>query len=239
MQPFKPDMITNLKWLESQIKNPPVCNCAIHGDNSEALINNRCKQCWDIENANRATEDAIKDIVALKINANIPPRYRNCTFANYLANATNNRQMSAVEKFMTVDKRTNIFMTGSTGTGKTHLGTSLIHKRLIEGDKCYYINYYEIIDIKFTNKNLYERLLSVPLLFIDEFGLQDSDYKSDLLLMILDKRYANEVQTMLATNLQSEQIKNRLSDAARSRLAENFISIEFDWEDYRLTNRGK
>ena len=57
--------------------------------------------------------------------------------------------------------------------------------------------------------------------------------------MILDKRYANEVQTMLATNLQSEQIKNRLSDAARSRLAENFISIEFDWEDYRLTNRGK
>jgi DNA replication protein DnaC len=240
MAEFNPQNLTNIDWLEKQIKNLPVCDCVEHGNNVEALINGTCRLCRDIENATKSLEDAAKELIKLKVNdANIPSRYRNCTFANYLA--TNQNQMMAIEKMMSVDKKANIFMTGSTGTGKTHLGCSLIHKRLSDGDKCYYINYYEIIDIKFSNKHLYDRLLTVPLLFIDEFGLQDSDYKSDLFLMILDKRYANEVQTVLATNLDSEQIKKRLSDAARSRLSENFISIEFNWDDYRrsISKKGE
>lgn len=227
----------NMKWLEEQLKNPRYRNCEEHGEHVEALLNGRCRKCWEKSNNEEAGNKATADIVSLKILANIPKIFREANFHNY--NATSYLQHEALEKILGLKKSTNLIMSGTTGTGKTHLLCALVDKALMSGKKAYFANFYELTDLKIHNKEQYKKLLSIDILAIDEVGASDSNYKGDLLFEIIDKRYGEGLPTYLATNLNDKELKDRISQPVRSRLAANFVAITANWQDYRLTNRGK
>ena len=224
------------EWLDKQFKNPMFCDCETHGNHVEALLSGRCRQCWEIS-VNNANARVIVDIVSLKIQANIPKIFRNATFSNY--SPTESRQHRALDEILAISESTNLVLSGTTGTGKTHLLCALIDKALMSGKSAYYVNFYELTDLKIHDKEQYKKLLSIDILAIDEVGASDSNYKGDLLFEIIDKRYGEGVPTYLATNLNDKELKDRISQPVRSRLAANFVAITANWQDYRLRNRDK
>ena len=208
--------------------------CDRHGT-TEALFNNSCLQCFQEE------ENKLKEIEELKVFSDKQTRsgivvnsiYRNATFDNYFCN--NNEQKQFKETLDSYNYNSNLILSGNCGTGKTHLAIALVNRALKTEKQCYYIAFYEIAKIYVKNSVLFDYLINVDFLVIDEFGIQDTEFKSGLLFEILDKRAIINKPTCLITNLDIKEFTDRISIAVQSRLKINCTVVQgMDWQDYRI-----
>lgn len=139
-----------------------------------------------------------------------------------------------------------LFITGTVGTGKTHLAVAVIdHIARILKRKRYFniaftsavgllseIRYsYETKDTENTIK-FYE---NCDLLVIDDLGIEKStDWTHELFYQIIDSRYSNLKPVIITTNLTDEEIKAKLSERIISRVYEMCQGIKLTGKDYRL-----
>ena len=88
-----------------------------------------------------------------------------------------------------------------------------------------------------ADKAIIQKIASEDILFIDDFGREmHSPRVGRQYFEILNMRYANELPTLISTNLTLAQIENHMNKAIASRFQE-FSMIEFSGIDLRAQRR--
>jgi DNA replication protein DnaC len=209
-------------------------NCDVHGVDADGLFNGKCELCFKEEVQKIAGEMAEKLFEQRQKASNIPLRYKKATLDNYIVNK---QSLELVDKLKSYDYKSNIVLTGKTGTGKTHLACGLINKSLRADKTSFYAPYYLLNDIKKNDKNLFQYAMECDILVIDEYGSHPSEWNSQLLTEIVTDRYNNCVHIFLISNLYIENFSNSISEAAYSKLSENMIIKNCCWGDFRFNEK--
>jgi len=164
------------------------------------------------------------DQQALELNEkyNIPERYHNATFENFNADTTEQKEALEIIKKQAWTK--NIYLSGTVGTGKTHLAMCL--KR--QGAKYYHLSeIFRKVKSDFSHEQrLIDDLGSVKLLIVDEVGRQRfSDFEKSLFFAIIDKRWQNVKPTLIISNLSCKEFSEEYGNAVLDRLRPILLTL--------------
>lgn len=131
-----------------------------------------------------------------------------------------------------------LILTGTLGTGKTHLAVSIIRQA---GGR--YITLADMVaeiqvgyghNALITDTEIVKALGAEPLLVLDEVGRQrpseDARYQ---IQRVMDERYILERPTVLVSNLPPSEFGAVLGDHIADRLAENHQTVRFEWPSWR------
>lgn len=138
----------------------------------------------------------------------------------------------------------NLIMSGSVGTGKTHLASSIIDQCVKSGKNVRLAKLIDIVrsmkstwrkDSETDESDLISLLCGYDLLIIDEIGVQfGSDTEKMFIFDIIDGRYENMKPTMLISNLDLAGIKDLVGERVIDRLREDGGKVlAMDWESHR------
>lgn len=137
-------------------------------------------------------------------------------------------------------------LSGSAGSGKTHLAIGILRHFIEKGGTGIYTTAMEMIArIKDTFRKespeseaqVVASLVSADLLVVDEVGRQlDSTYEQAQLFRILDGRYRAVKPTLVVSNLNKAKIAEFLGEAVVDRMRESGGALlVFDWGSHRST----
>lgn len=220
-------------------------------------IRSRCPACAAEQ---RAREDARKEaeqaeernrrVVSLFGRSGIPARFANRTFAGYEAKHPGQRMALNVCRAFAdgwAEKRaagTSLVLTGSPGTGKTHLacaiGGHVIREHL--GGALFVTVSMMLRAIKETyrkdsprsEQDVIDELVAQDLLIVDEIGVQvGSEHEKLLMFEVLNGRYQDMRPTILISNLSAEDLEAYLGHRVMDRYRECGAVLAFDWESHR------
>ena len=145
-----------------------------------------------------------------------------------------------------------LFLTGSVGSGKTHLIAAMVDWIARMTTRRKYrawiifitsVDLLALIKYTFDRKNkdddnteeLMSKLEDCDLLIIDDLGTEKTtDWASELFYKIIDSRYSNLKSTIITTNLTDQELKEKLSERLISRIYEMCKGIKLTGKDYRL-----
>ncbi len=147
----------------------------------------------------------------------------------------------------------NLLFTGNTGLGKTFMSNSIAQELLKAGKTVLYqtapILLENVIDYKMSkqknpNDNIYQSVLTVDLLIIDDLGTESlNSMKLSELFTILNTRILNlnnkVTKTIISTNLNIKDIFNHYEERIGSRIAGYYDIYYFFGDDLRFKNRAK
>jgi DNA replication protein DnaC len=202
-----------------------------------------------------------KRIAAVLARAKVPERYEHCTFANFNAaypgadkslSAAHLMIRSFAEQYPL--ERRGILLTGSIGSGKTHLATSAL-KWIIEqrGAQGLYCDYRELLraiqnsynpQVAATEMQILTPVMSAEVLILDDLGaIRPSEWVWDTVSLVLNARYNAVRTTIITTNypvlppgaggMREETLGDRIGERMRSRLLEMCRVVEMKGEDFR------
>lgn len=159
----------------------------------------------------------------LEESARIPKRYRLCDFKNF---ETHLPDLTEVEK-QSLDQavfraanfvgqypleKNGLLFIGPTGVGKTHLAVATL-RRLIEmkSTSCLFVDYRELLremrqsynaSVQATEMDVLRPVLETEVVLIDDLGSSNaSSWERDTVGYILNKRYSDELTTIVTTHL--------------------------------------
>lgn len=151
-----------------------------------------------------------------------------------------------IENFDNPEEK-NLIFTGNTGVGKTFLTNCIANEILKLGKTVLYqtapVMFDEINDAKFGRENskfdLYENILNVDLLIIDDLGTEKiTDTKITELFTIINTRLLNQnhkiTKTIISTNLNVDELFKTYTTRIGSRLAGNYRFFRFFGDDLRF-----
>ncbi|WP_292992559.1 ATP-binding protein [Nitrosomonas sp.] len=194
-----------------------------------------CPACLKLENAAR-----------LLGKSNIPKRFLSCDFDNYETSTDVQKKAlhqckSFAENFAIHRKNgACLLLCGRPGTGKNHLATAISKKLLSDGFSVLRVKASQYLDAYWA-KSFEERegwlndIAKVDLIMIDEIG-RSSNAKSaqDAFFRLIDARYEAQLPTMIATNMNRDELIEVLGEATYDRFRQGGSTrITFDWESYR------
>lgn len=147
------------------------------------------------------------------------------------------------------DSFQNMFIYGSSGSGKTFL-TSCIASELMRSDhSVVYISavrlFNEMADYTFrNNKNssdiAYDSLFTADLLIIDDLGTEvPNTFTVSAFFDLINTRLLNEKSTIISTNLTLSEISDIYSERVYSRLVEKYNFYHLFAFDGRIENKLK
>ncbi len=158
---------------------------------------------------------------------------------------------SFIENFDNPEEK-NLIFTGNTGVGKTFLTNCIANEMLKLGKTVLYqtapVMFDEINDAKFGRENarfdLYENILNVDLLIIDDLGTEKiTDSKVTELFTIINTRLLNQnhkiTKTIISTNLNVDELFKTYTTRIGSRLAGNYRFLRFFGDDLRFKKAKK
>lgn len=139
------------------------------------------------------------------------------------------------------ETRRGLYLWGPVGTGKTYAAYAIMKKLGDMGIRARFHTAPELMDLireDFEKKDSYnlERLLeNRGVLIIDDLGTEKpSEWVSETIHKIIDKRYREVLPTIITSNLSLDGLVDRLGDRIPSRLSEMCDVIKLDGEDRRL-----
>ena len=181
---------------------------------------------------------------------NIPKRYRGKTLLD------NPIHKKAAEHILLCKS---LFLTGTAGTGKTHLALALMSEWLAESfiiedgsiyptkGKPFFLPATELLlEIKqswsereggriASEKDILDKYTKVPLLVIDDLGAEKtSEWSRQVLYLLIDRRYRDMSQTIITSNLTHQELAEQLDDRIASRVCEMGVVIDMGKTDHRL-----
>ena len=156
-----------------------------------------------------------------------------------------------IKNFDNPDEK-NLIFTGNTGVGKTFLSSCIANEVLKLGKTVLYqtapVMFDEINESKFGKENskfdLYENILNVDLLIIDDLGTEKiTDSKITELFTIINTRLLNQnhkiTKTIISTNLNVDEIFKTYTTRIGSRLAGSYRFLRFFGDDLRFKKAKK
>jgi DNA replication protein DnaC len=133
---------------------------------------------------------------------------------------------------------------GCNGCGKTHLAAAIGNYQLQKGKPVFFKVVPDLLDhlrstfrpdSTVTSDELFERIKTVPLLILDDFGEQAStDWAQEKLYQLINHRYNDRLPMVITTCFPLEEMELRVI----SRIADPQIStfFEIDAPDYRANS---
>lgn len=191
----------------------------------------------EVEAWKKKQEEMISENFFLN-NSNVGKRYKNKTLDDYIADNDEKRHILAEVKKYIEDINNGLvrtlWMCGSTGTGKTLLGSCIC--RETKGVYCKTYNIKDdLLENHFARNGVFKRYANYRSLVIDEIGRVEQE--KDFMFQLLNERYENEVSTVLITNLSKGELKERLGLPLYDRFVSNCVSLTFSGESHRIQER--
>lgn len=137
-----------------------------------------------------------------------------------------------------------MMITGNTGTGKTMIACKVLKNVILNGHTGIFVEAFNIYDnIRDTFSNPFRsteeyisKLEAVDLLIIDDLGTEvNSESSVNYLTRIIDNRATFKKKTIITTNLNPKELKDRYGDRFYSRCFEYFLRIPITGKDNRVT----
>ena len=171
-------------------------------------------------------------------NSKMSKRSLNYKFENFEVNSNNKKVYQSLkdysERFVNLEERKGLILTGNNGVGKTHLACSIANELIKNGIPIIYgtlINLLAELKNTYDNDNnisemeiikLYEK---VDLLVIDDLGKEKpSEWGLEKLFTIINSRYENNLPVIITTNYDQNSLINRLSINGEIETAKSIIS---------------
>ena len=202
--------------------------------------------------AQRLRSEKIKGLLSV---ASIPPRFAGASFDTYEVTSTAQRRVLTICQTFArtwpeqMGKGGTLILTGAPGNGKTHLACAIANAVMAQFEAT--VAYGNVPDLLRTIKETYRRdstrterqalqdLIGPDLLVMDELGAQmGTDHEKQLLFEIIDRRYTNLRPTIIASNLNREDLDGYLGQRAMDRFDQTATILAFDWESYRSRRPG-
>ena len=152
--------------------------------------------------------------------AKLPERWSLETFPYARQPGVNRKQIRAFAELDFVAKAENLVFIGPTGVGKTSLASGLLMKALQNGHRCQFVKAQDLFDQMYASladrstRKLLNRLASLDVLLIDEFGyLNLKPEQSNTFFKLMEERYHRH-STIITTNLGYDEWHNFLGNKA-------------------------
>ena len=152
--------------------------------------------------------------------AKLPERWSLETFPYARQPGVNRKQIRAFGELDFVAKAENLVFIGPTGVGKTALASGLLLKALQNGHRCQFVRAQDLFDEMYASladrstRKLLNRLASLDVLLIDEFGyLNLKPEQSNTFFKLMEERYHRH-STIITTNLGYDEWHNFLGNKA-------------------------
>ena len=138
-----------------------------------------------------------------------------------------------------------LILTGTFGSGKTHLAAAVGNERLAQGDVVLFITAPDLLDhLRSTYgptsevgyDEQFERIRNAQLLILDDLGAENpSPWAGEKLYQLLNHRHSLRLPTVITTNVDLDSIEGRI----RSRMLDDelFHHISISAPDFRSPNR--
>lgn len=178
-----------------------------------------------------------------KYHSKLSPR-KNMEFIYKLSN-------KFIEQFDNPEQK-NLLFTGNTGLGKSFLSSCIANEILKKGKTVLYqtapVMLDTIMDYRFgkmnTSKDIYDNLLNVDLLIIDDLGTECiNNMKFSELFNIINTRLLNNnnkiTKTIISTNLSLDNLFSIYDERIVSRLVGNYDICYFFGDDIRFKKNKK
>ncbi len=140
-----------------------------------------------------------------------------------------------------------LVLEGTYGCGKTHLAAAVANARLLRGEAVLFVTAPDLLDhLRMTYgpssdigyDELFDRLRNVPLLILDDLGVENpSQWAQEKLFQLLNYRYNYRLPTVITTNTDLDLLDPRI----RSRLLDESIihRVRITASDYRTPVQNK
>ena len=133
-----------------------------------------------------------------------------------------------------------LLLCGRPGTGKNHLATAISKRLLADGYSVLRVKAAQYLDAYWSKsfeerETWLQRMAVVDLLMIDEIG-RSSNAKSaqDAFFRLLDARYEAQLPSLIATNLNRDELIEVLGEATYDRLTQGgSVRLTFGWDSHR------
>lgn len=208
-----------------------------------------CAICYKAAEDKRKTEEADEAYRNRITTANIPHRYKSATLSNYDCASVNRKAFDILTDYANncgdvLKAGKCLIITGTVGTGKTHLSVGLVKAFALSGHNVRYISVPNLIheyracysnDSSEREIDVINRYGKCAFLVLDEVGMQrGTEDEQRIIHEVIDMRYNSVLPTIIVSNLSVEGIREMIGDRALDRLREGGgMVLSFVGESHR------
>lgn len=212
---------------------------SIQGAQSKDAPAQWCSKCngerWILVDTNGDRKmHACECQVQEKIKHRLPPQYREAKLYDFKAPA-----IEAILGWFAGDKPS-LFLHGPAGTGKTHLAAAIVRLLLMANIDARFFEMAEIyrrirssFNSEVPEESVINSLVETHWLVLDDFAAGNlSDFERRYALELIDRRICRQKRTIITSNLDLEEIRDRMDERISSRLS-SFADIKLAGKDRR------
>ncbi len=245
------NIFDQLRWVR-QDGDYQDCNC----QGARQYLENLQKTIDQKEQAKKETAYSNR-VERMVKESKLGKRFRTRTFETFQVNDKNREAYQTAKQYTEKFKEyledgTGLLLTGTYGTGKTHLAAAICHELIKQGYQPIFGTMITLLgkikatysddESAETEERIINTYLNCDLLIIDDLGKEKvSEWTLEKLYYVINSRYEDCLPIVITTNYDPEKLVRRLTvkdnfetaEAIVSRICETCIGVAMSWADQR------